>query len=229
MASPLRRGAAEKRWRGYTRPVRDDPPPSQSDSKAYVAWLLRQGMKGIGHEVPPGGGGAGSGSAGRRPRVSEGSTGTSLNRDEPPVQLGRLGWDPPKLTPGSDLGIELPRVSQTAGGAHQLEQWRAQQLKRIGLVWLFPFLFLVLTAFASALGLGFLVGLGMMAMLATGAVAPGMTLVFLLRSHKASRQIEEMPALPRASLRIGSGSGSGSGAAALRPPAGRGHGGDGEA
>jgi hypothetical protein len=121
------------------------------------------------------------------------------------VRLGRQSLDASQLTPGVDGGIELPQVSSTAQGAHALEQWRSLQRRRAWKILAFPPLALIVSTMLSGLGLGFFASILAAAAGVVAVLAPGLAVVWLLRSRKATRALALLPAMPRASLRRGAG------------------------
>jgi hypothetical protein len=109
---------------------------------------------------------------------------------------------PPDDPPALPVAIEHPLVPNTPAGVEELEAWRERQLVKIGISWATPVVLLVLTLLFDALGSRPLTGLAGLLTLLSGASAPGLTIVYLLRRRQARLLAEEMPQLPRASLRL---------------------------
>jgi hypothetical protein len=128
---------------------------------------------------------------------------------------------PPEHPPTLPLAIEYPVVPNTPAGADELEAWRRRQLVQLGITWGIPCGCFFLGVLFDALGLPLLTALAALGAVFTGSVAPGLTVVYLLRRRKARQLVEAMPRLPRASLRLGSGRGAGE---KLGAPAGEGPG-----
>lgn len=112
---------------------------------------------------------------------------------------------PPDHPPTLPIAIEYPIVPNTPAGAEELEAWRRQQLVRVGHVWLIPVLSFGVAVVFDLLGLPLLTALSALVAVCTGATAPGLTTVYLLRRRKARQLAESMPRLPRASSRLAAG------------------------
>lgn len=99
----------------------------------------------------------------------------------------------------------VPQVAHTPAGANELEIFRRQQLKNTGIAWAVPGAALLLTLLLDALGARGATSLAAIAMMLSGAAAPGLSFVFWMRRRKARQLVEGMPQLPSARLQLRSG------------------------
>lgn len=116
------------------------------------------------------------------------------------------------LAMSSPVGIFLPPVEETVQGSEALARWRQRQLASIGRIWLLPMLGLVLGSVLGAVGALPLSAILLVPSLAALVVAPGMTVVYVLRYRRAGRVGELLPRMPQARIEAG-------GAARALPPA----------
>lgn len=95
-------------------------------------------------------------------------------------------------------GFAVPAVAWSLTGRVALQRYRRRMWTRLAATWLGGF-------GAMALGAGVGGAIGVLAILlgfAVTAVAPGATVVFLIRDAIIRRRLREMPALPEASARV---------------------------
>jgi hypothetical protein len=100
-------------------------------------------------------------------------------------------------------GVATPVVPWTPQGAIQLEAWRDRQLVALVVAWAVPTIAFLLTLVLGQLSLKLATGLMMMVCVISGALAPGLSVVFLLRRFRAGRIAATLPSLPSARLHTG--------------------------
>jgi hypothetical protein len=106
--------------------------------------------------------------------------------------------------PGAHIaeGIAVPEVARSPMGVEQLRAFRDQMIGRIVLAWVIPLVAIVATLAADRLGhRGITAIFGLIAVV-SGALAPGLTAVFAMRSIKAGVRMRELPSLPAARLHL---------------------------